>query len=272
MISLLRRLFGTPSVAPPEPTPPGRSSALAMVLLRGTDGIDPDALRAAVAAQVREVAGVGEWTTEQGASTAAIPGGMVGFVVLPAAVPAGDLDGPVTLAWHWPDAAEAVTGHTAHVVVFVRSTELDAVDTHLLLTRAVGAVASHADAIGVYVGNALLVRPAAEYARDAATATRESLPLLCWIGFQPVADRSRLSAYTTGLSAFGHLELEVRRSRQAFPDLLGTLADIASYQLSTGAQLGDGDTFGPTADQRTRVRHRPSRFLPDARVALVELP
>ena len=81
----------------------------------------------------------------------------------------------------------------------------------------------------------------------------------------------RTSAYTSGLGWFGLRELEVRRSSLSPPDLLGTLADVAEYQISTARVLADGDTVGATADDRTRVRLLPSEFMPDTEVAVLEM-
>jgi hypothetical protein len=191
---------------------------------------------------------------------------------VPMPVPAGDLEGPVAVAWHWPDAAQLVPAHRAHVIVTAGSTTLDALDVRILLTKLAASVLAVSEGIGVYVGDAMLVRSAGDYQSDAGEASRDNLPLLSWIGFNPVHEDGRLSAYTTGLTAFGLLELEVRGSAMTPPELFGTLADLANYQLSTGKVLRDGDTFGASESDRTHVRYGPSAFIPDTTVAALELP
>jgi hypothetical protein len=209
--------------------------------------------------------------TGESVTTVSIPGGAAGMVHMPMPIPAGDIEGPVAVAWHWPGAAEAVAGHRSHVIVHVASSTLDLIEVRLLLTKLVASILAVTDGVGVYLGEAMLVRSAADFREDAANASRENLPLLSWIGFNLVNEETALSAYTTGLTGFGLHELEVSRSTLAAPELLGTLADLTNYQLTSGKVLRDGDTFGATELDRKRVRYRPSRFIPDLTVASLEL-
>lgn len=264
-MSFLRRLFGRSA---PAPQP---SRALAMVLLRSADSFDLGAVRRALDVLPHALPRVEKWETQDGATVASVPGGALALLSLPAPVPRGDLEGPVQLAWHWPGAAARVAEHTAHVIVNVGSTTLDQIDAHLLLTKVVEAILDSSDAVGVYVGQSLLVRSAEDYAQDAAGAARDALPLLSWVGFQLVDEDGQHSAYTTGLGAFGLLELEVRRSALSPAELLGTLADVAHYQLVSGRRIGDGETFGATAHDRTRIRYQRSEFIPDMQVAVVQM-
>jgi Domain of unknown function (DUF4261) len=115
----------------------------------------------------------------------------------------------------------------------------------------------------VYYGNAGLVIEPNAYAEQAAAASLEQPPLFLWIGFHPVNEPAGLSAYTTGLRTFGHLELEAHDTSLSPPELLGRLADVAQYQLLSRIQIADNDTFGSTAEERIRISHRASRFMAD---------
>ena len=264
-MSVFRRLFSRDKTA----TPPRH--ALAMVMLgEGATFSAPAALDHLVE-HWSDLPSLAGRETGEGATTVSIPGGAAGMVHIPMPIPAGDIDGPVAVAWHWPGARDAVSGHRSHVIVHVASTALDLIDVRLLLTKLVASVLAIADGIGVYVGDAMLVRSAADFREDAAQASRENLPILSWIGFNLVSEEAALSAYTTGLTGFGLHELEVSRSAMAVPTLLGTLADLANYQLTSGKVLRDGDTFGDTELDRKRVRHRPSQFIPGLTVAALEL-
>ena len=245
--------------------------ALAMVMLEDAASID-------IAAIVQELNGASsavlqgaEWEANEGVATATLPGGALGLAVLPVPIPPGDLEGPVKLAWHWPDAATAVASHTAHVIVHSGSTTLSRVQVRLALTKLVGVVLKHSDAVGVYVGDALLVRSAHDYAADASSASPDALPLLSWIGFQLVREDAGYSVYTTGLTHFGLKELEARRPTRPVEEVLGMLAEVAHYQIATGRIIGDGETVGATAHDRTRVRYQSSAFIPDMTVAVLEL-
>jgi hypothetical protein len=255
----------------PAPSPAPATHALAMVLLESTAVVDAAAILAQLRTHAPDLPLTDVETSDTGVTTAKIPGGAVGIIRLPMPVPHGDLAGPVALAWHWPEAEETVARHGAHVIVHAASDTLDPLALRLLHTRLVAAVAATTDALGVYIGEALLVRAAADYVEDAREASAENPPLLSWVGFNLVGEPDdRFSAYTTGLERLGMPELEVRRVAQPAPAVIGLLADVAHYQLTTGKRLKDGDTFGASADDRRRVRHARSSFIPKTPVMLLE--
>ncbi len=186
---------------------------------------------------------------------------MLGYMRMP--IPWTDLEWPTNMAWQWPGAREALQQHPAHLIIAASSDALTQVELTLLLTRATAAATAMTDAAGVYYGNAALVISPEQYVEEAAAANPEQLPILLWVGFHPVREAAGLSAYTTGMSTFGYLELEVHESTLPPDELLGRLADTGHYQLLTGARLEDGQTFGATAEERIQIRHRRSRFIDD---------
>jgi hypothetical protein len=265
-MSFLRRMFRR------EKPRTVANQALVMVLLNDGESFSGPAALDYLAAHWADLPSVIGQEVQDAVTVASIPGGTIGLMHMPIPVPAGDLEGPVAVAWHWPEAADVVPAHRAHVIVHAGSTTLDALDLRLLLTKLAASALSVSEGIGVYVGDAMLVRSAADYLSDAAQASRDNLPILSWVGFNPVREDERFSAYTTGLTAFGLPELEVRRSAMTPPELFGTLADLANYELSTGKVLRDGDTFGASETDRIRVRYRPSDFISGLTVAALELP
>jgi Domain of unknown function (DUF4261) len=265
-MSILGRLFRRNS--------PGAAlnHALGMVMLGDAASFDTGAAFHYLTSHWSDLPGVVDVETQEMVTTAKIPGGSIQLLHMPMPIPRGDLEGPVALAWHWPDASAAVGAHQSHLIVHAASNSLDAIDVRLFHTKFLASALAVSRGVGVYMGNAMLVRSASDLRDDAQTASRENLPLLSWIGFNPVREDETFSAYTTGLAAFGLLELEVRRSKRDIPDLLGKLADVANYQLSSGAVLRDGDTFGETEFDRTSVRYGQSAFIPDTTVAALEIP
>lgn len=245
---------------------------MVMVMLGNTAPLSGAAVLDYLTAHWSDLPSVAGHETTDAVTAASVPGGSLGFVHIPMPIPAGDLAGPVALAWHWPAAATVVPAHRSHVIVHVGSTTLGAIDVRLLLTKLAASVLAVSEGTGVYIGDAMLVRSAAAYLEDAVRATREDLPILSWVGFNPVQEEGALSAYTTGLTAFGLQELEVRNSARPAAELFGTLADIAHYQLSSGRVLRDGDTFGASELDRTQVRFVPSAFIPGATVTALQLP
>lgn len=259
------------SPSPPVPA----SAALAMVLLERPATLDVVELDARLRPRAGELPMPSDLSAGEGGVVAGtIPGGAIALMALPLPVPPSDLEGPIALAWHWPEAATVVPTHGAHIIVHAGSTTLDPVALRLVHTQLVAAIVEQTAALGVYIGHALLVRSAADFladARDAHDSAGESLPILSWVGFHPVGeDNGTLSAYTTGLEQFGMFELEVRHTSQAVPELLGMLADVALYQLTSGARLKDGDTFGASAEDRRTVRVVQSNFLPETPIVLLE--
>jgi hypothetical protein len=247
------------------------NQAIVMVMLGDTAPLSATAVLAYLTAHWSDLPSVAGYETEDAVTSASVPGGSLGFVHIPMPIPAGDLSGPVALAWHWPAAAAVVPAHRSHVIVHVRSTTLDTIDVRLLLTKLAASILAVSEGSGVYVGDAMLVRSAADYLEDAVRSSREELPILSWVGFNPVQEEGALSAYTTGLTAFGLQELEVRQSARPAAELFGTLADIAHYQLSSGRVLRDGDTFGASEFDRTQVRYGPSAFISGAMVTTLQL-
>lgn len=264
-MAFFKRLFGGSSAESRD------RHALAMVMQPNTEPVDAEAVLNYLGATWHDVPAVLDRDVSASATTARIPGGMIAIAHMPVPIPSGDLVAPTAWAWHWPGAAEAVGAHASHVIVHARSTTLSAVELRLLHTKLVASVLAVGNGAGVYLGDAALVRSATDFMSDAQQASVENLPLLSWIGFTPVQADGATSAHTMGLSGFDLLELEVRNSAKPVPEVLGVLADLASYQLSTGRVLSDGDTFGASELDRTRIRYGPSAFIPDTTVALVEL-
>jgi hypothetical protein len=205
------------------------------------------------------------------AAVVRFPAGSITLGYMPMPIPWGDLEWPTRMAWQWPGAREALERHSAHIIIAVSSDALTQVEVTLLLTRVTAAAAAVADAAGVYYGNASLVIDPEHYVEQAAEGSSEHLPIFLWIGFHPVRESAGLSAYTTGMSVFGYLELEAHETTLSPDELLGRLADIVHYQLSTGARLEDGQTFGATAEERIRICHAPSRFIGDTVVCQLAL-
>ena len=266
------RPFRWPSADSSVP-PVQATQALAMVLLEGPVTIDVPAFTEALRGSSGGLPLPTAVTTERGIVTATIPGGGLAIAPMPIAIPAGDIVGPLALAWHWPEARTVVPRHTAHLIVHASSLTLPALELRLLHTKVIGAIlaVAGARATGVYVGHARLLRSAADYAADARAASKDTLPLLAWIGFNPVVGKEgRVSAYTTGMRELGFMELEVRRSTKPPAEVLGFLADVTDYQLTSGVRLNDGETFGFSAEDRRPIRHQRSEFLPDTTVVVLD--
>lgn len=197
---------------------------------------------------------------ELGAMTFAIDGMQGALVVVPAPIPADELEGPVATSWLWPDAVQQIDRVNAHVVTWVSGPGRP-LDAHRHLTRLVSAVLRATDGIGVYWGTAAHVVRADVFDGIAHQSAEDSLPVALWVDFRVFAcdaDDDRSALFTVGLSAFGLMELEIAPSDKPPGDLRELGMTVASYLIENGAVLGDGDTVGATEGQRVVVRHAPS--------------
>jgi hypothetical protein len=66
--------------------------------------------------------------------------------------------------------------------------------------------------------------------------------------------------FTTGMKSFGCLEIEIDHAQRLPEEILNFGYDIVSYVLRRGATLGNGDTFGRSAEEKIKVRHKPSMW------------
>ena len=249
--------------------PERRSSALAMPLFPHTSPPDIAAALRWVQERFADIPPVGPLVGSENTYTVAIPGGQIGLTHIHAPVPRGDLEGPIALAWHWPAASSTIADHVAHEICFASSSELDLIALRLLHSLVIAGIVATNNSSAVYVGSALLVKEASSYVAEMEEANAENLPLLCWLGFNAVAHGFTLSAYTTGLSDFDLLELEIHNSRLEWSELCDFLANVAHYELASGAQIGDGETVGGSESERIVVRHLKSRFMADRKVACI---
>lgn len=130
--------------------------------------------------------------------------------VMPAPIPWSDLAGPCATAWYWPEATEAMQRHRAHLIVTLSGGRGDLVARHILLTRVVAATIEAIDAVGVYWGSGTVVHSPERFLTDAGYIDERNLPLDLWIDFrvQRLPDDTT-RAFTTGLAAFGQMEIEV---------------------------------------------------------------
>lgn len=159
---------------------PAAPGALAMVLLRDPVPADGQAVLAHLRRQgaLPLLPPITEVSVEQGVLVARIPGGTVKMLSLPAPIPPQELEGPIALAWHWPTAREEVQAHQGHVIVHAGSTEVHPMDLWRLHSRLVAAVVATTPALGVYVGDAVMVRSRADWLDEALATEGDGLPIL----------------------------------------------------------------------------------------------
>jgi Domain of unknown function (DUF4261) len=262
-MNILRRILKTS-----RPKGPQRS-VLAMPIFDSS--VEPD-FRACVAwARERfpSFRQVGEAEGDGSTFVFPVPGGQLGVTHIPAKIPPGDLEAPAALAWHWPQASAAVAAHTSHVICFGSSNELSCIELRMLHSQLIAALIERSGATGVYVGSSRLIREGAAFLQDVLEASPQDPPLFSWIGLNLTRDDAGALAYTTGLGDFELLDLEMSSSTRDAADLLQFISNIAQYEITSGIQIGDGETVGASADEKLRVTHGPSAVISGKTIARI---
>lgn len=267
--------------APPQPRDTSHASGtapatrlLAIVLLREPVTADGQAVMEHLrrqGAQNPTFLPITDVIEAPGGMAGRLPGGTVNILSHPTSIPARDLERPVALAWQWPTARDEVAAHRGHVVVQASGTEADLIDLVRLQARLVAAVVATTPSVGVYVPDATMVRSRDDWLDESLAMEGDNFSLLLWVGIIPVPEADgRVSAYTTGMSRFGIMELEVWASTRPLDEVVDRVRDAVDEQVGTDRRLGDGEMFGYPREDRHRVRHRPSRFVPGTTVAVLE--
>ncbi|AKU95846.1 hypothetical protein AKJ09_02510 [Labilithrix luteola] len=188
--------------------------------------------------------------------------GQPSFVgLMPMPIPWSQLEGPCATAWWWPEATPICKASPAHFVVSTQSDDGDVFAANLRLTAIVAAFARAAEAPAVYWGAGAVVRSTVDFAEQADMATREYLPLRLWLEVRVTPEGKNDSFFaTTGMTAFGLMEIETIAPRAQTDHVLDRMFNLAHYLCDSGPVLEHGHTIGLSADERVEISHRPSRW------------
>lgn len=181
--------------------------------------------------------------------------------LMPAPIPEEELEGPCAFAWYWPEAAEVLSQHTAHLVVIVADPPPNNIQRYSMLTQLVGATAAASDALAIYWGSAGLILDPGTFLEAGREMGPDRLPLELWISFRfdPQEDGS-MSLVTGGMEQFGHKEIEINNSERDPQFIYERVFHIAHYLLENGPVIEDGQTVGMADDERFLVTQGPSHY------------
>jgi hypothetical protein len=180
---------------------------------------------------------------------------------MPRGYPWSDLEGPCQTAWWWPDAEEALRDHSHHFLCVLMGDAGSILQRHAVLTHLVASVAQHSAATGVYWGGGRMVHEAAAFCTAAEGLNASTLAPFLWIDFRVMLNEDRTcDLATTGLAAFGLMELECERCPWPASELYEFSLDLSNYILTRGESIADAETVGRTGEERIPVHHRPSRW------------
>lgn len=188
-------------------------------------------------------------------------------------VPKDELRSTCRAVTIWFEAAcDVAEAHRAHMLVAVLLPDLEPVEAALLASKIVAALVDvvETQATAVYWGTAL--SETTDFRKQVRDASRESLPILNWVSFQVSRDASqRVSLSTSGMDAFGLLEVEVENSKREPGDVLDMILGMCTYLLIRGPVVNDGETVGRSDEEKFKVRQVPSAWDKDKRVYRVEM-
>lgn len=252
--------------------PPRRNLCLAMVALERVTPLPEGALLAFLQDNWKELPRAKEVRQEGDTVSFELGNALVTLTLMRTPIPWGDLEGPARAAWHWPEATERLKAHLGHVIVAVLAPGMDRIEATLLLTRVVAAVAATTDSSGVYWGEGPVVNAPDDFVEEAKRTSRERLPLYLWLAFHLVRNPDgTFTLCTSGMRAFGFMELELVASRSKPATLVDRAFNFAHYLLDHGPVLEDGHTIGLSAQERFRVRHLPSVLDPARKVYRIDV-
>ncbi len=189
--------------------------------------------------------------------------GKAAVALMPAPIPWSNLEGPCAAAWWWPEATERMRTHASHLLLALTGESGDAVRRALELTHLTAAAIAHVETAGVYWGGGRLVHEPKVFVVQARGAGLDRLPLHLWIDFRvETGDDGTLRLFTTGMQAFGKMEIEIPRSRRTAAELYQFARSIADYILARGAEVRDGHTVGRWEEEKVPATHAPSMWDP----------
>ena len=234
-------------------------TALAVVLTSGSGFPGNEELTQAIAARIPAVVVAPEPLATPADSLLLLHEGyMLTVMKVGAPCPISADDPCVQNAWYWPGAQAEVKRHKRHMLVSV-SGGADAKRRAGLHGQMVAAVIGTAkDALAVHWADSDSLWPAAFVAKGIAPGALAPPVMFCVAAKLSRDADGDVSAITQGLSAFGLMEIEARSFRGDPVALNGVILDLAKYLVEAGAVIKDGDTIGPDAKMKVRVRHEDS--------------
>lgn len=158
--------------------------------------------------------------------------------------------------------------HGAHLIVTLQSPD-SALDSLLLFTPVLAAVAEASAAVGIYWGSAGATHDPKIFIELAHDDSVES-GILLWNGVSPAQEPDgRVSLLSLGMKQLDLPDLWIVAPNESRP--LEWLFNLLNYMASEGEAIPDGDTVGRTAEEKIPVRYVPSPIDATIQVCRIEI-
>nr|WP_300831467.1 DUF4261 domain-containing protein [uncultured Acetatifactor sp.] len=178
-------------------------------------------------------------------------GAMIAVSFMPAPIPDGEAEEAAAKNFMWPDGAEQVKSHMAHLLIAVMGKETSPIECGTFLAKTVTSACKQEGVLGIYTGE--VVYAPDYYQRFSGMLEEDLFPIynLVWIGLYN--GKKGLCAYTGGMRYFGYDEVEVLDSQADAQTLHGFLSDIANYVITEDVVLRDGERIGFSEEQKLAI-------------------
>jgi len=180
----------------------------------------------------------------------------------------------------WRDAAEALRGTRAHVVLALLEDPPDhpfALNGAAAVTLLAAAIARRLPASAVVFTEADTIQPADTLPDLAAAFLQGRMPVMLWTrlaflrGPEGAAGRPTVGAVTFGLAAFIGREIELEPAPLEPAGIAERLLGLCQYLIVNGPIIQDGETVGLTHEEKIRVRWTDQGTRPGVPVLLMRL-
>jgi len=227
----------------------------------------PEAVAAQLAERFPDAAPLTVTSQSAGGVTFSFGNATGNYTLVDKPIPWENLEGPCATAWYWPEAADAMRSHTAHLFLTLLDESKDPIDRATHLTQLTTAIAATTPSGGLVWGPSAQVHKPVDFAVVASSMSRDDLPLHLWVDFR-VAQREEgdFSLFTTGLEPLGHREFEVHHFTGEPQALAGAVYNVAHYILDKGPVLKDGEAVGLPDTSQVNVSFEPSIVSPEQEV------
>ncbi|MFK8115683.1 MAG: DUF4261 domain-containing protein [Rubripirellula sp.] len=177
----------------------------------------------------------------------------------------------------WPeDQLGSLQNHQDHWIVTSVASDLSLADQALMVTQVIDAILrSHANAVGVVWAADALRIAAGPFQEIARTHVEGVLPTMLWIATTVIPDfedGSGTIATTTGMEAFGLMEIECIGCPETPRQLQERMQMLASYLIENGPVIEHGDTIGESEDEKILIIHADSFFGREGQVMQLRFP
>lgn len=199
---------------------------------------------------------------DDSSATFAVNGELAAIALMPAPIPAEEIESMFEYSYLWRDAEKETKEHTQHAIVTLLSSKNATVERYSILTKINASILKTSEtAIGVYQGAQTLLLSKNLYIDFADFLREEQLPIQLWVYIGILNGEVKSSIYTYGMKEFGKSEIEIIDAPMNGEELYEFLLSVLAYVLEYDVTLKDGETIGFTEEQKIKITESKAIYL-----------